>query len=199
MKRRDFLKEVVAVPTVVAAWKWYGAADPLCRKRVEISAVLYDERYADSRAFATALERQGVRSFATFGDAASVWYGALRATRARSGGSIAGMATDSDWVVSRACGREQGLGVAYEGSHDWRVPDRLVHRLYGNGLEREVYSALLDLDTVWYEAVASALLRAGRAERVKVGRSLAIADAATRVFTGHPGYLTSWLLDPSVF
>jgi hypothetical protein len=193
MKRRDFLKEAVAVPAVIAASEWYAAAEALCARPVEITAVLYDERYADCRAFAKALESQGATSFATSGDAAGLWYGALRASRARSGGSIAGMATDSDWVVSRACGREQGLRVAYEGSHDWRVPDRLLHRLRGNGREREVYLELLNADTPWSEAVASGLLRSWHGHPVRIGSS----HVETRVFTSHPGYLTSWLLDPS--
>jgi hypothetical protein len=199
MKRREFLKKAAAVPAVVAASKWYTAAETLSRKPWEITAVVYDERYADCRDFAKALERQGAMPFATLGDAASLWYGALRASLARSGGSVAGMATDSDWVVSRSCGREQGLEVAYEGSHDWRLSDRLIHRLGGDGLEWQVYFALLDAKIPWARSIASGLVRCSHRDAVRIGSGVAIGKAngvVTRASTGHPGYLSSWLLVP---
>jgi len=196
MKRRTFLKEVVIVPAVVAASEWYASAEAIVARPVNITAVLYDERYADCRAFANVLERQGATSFPTRGDAARVWYGALRQSRTRTCGSVAGMVTYSDWAVSRACGREQGLRVAYEGSHDWRVSERLIHRLHGDGLERQVYCALLQAETSWPEAVAGGLVRPLRGDAVGPASSVAIADAVQiGPSTGHPGYLTSWRLD----
>jgi hypothetical protein len=200
MKRRTFLKEAVIVPALVAASEWYASAEAIVARPARITAVLYDERYVDCRVFAKALEREGAMSFATRGDAATVWYGALRQSRARTRGSVAGMVTHSDWVVSRACGREQGLRVAYEGSHDWRVSDRLIHRLHGDGLEREVYCALLQAETSWSEAVASGLVRSLRRNGVRLAGWVAIGDAVrTGPSTGRPGYLTSWRLDPSAF
>jgi hypothetical protein len=202
MKRRDFLKAAVT-PAVVAATEWCAAAEALRAGPFEITAVLYDDRYADCRAFAKALERHGATSFATVGgDAASVWYGGLRASLMRSGGRVAGMTTDSDWMVSRACGRERGLGMAYEGSHDCRKSDRLIHRLYGNGTEWEVYMSLLHAGIPWAESVANGLVRSSGPGGARREGAVAIAKAdavLTRVSTGHPGYLTSWLLDPSAF
>jgi hypothetical protein len=200
MKRRDFLKKAVTVPAMVAATEWYAAAEALSPRPRRITAVLYDERYADCRSFAEALEKQGAISFATFGDAASVWYDPLRACLAQAEGSVAGMATDSDWVVSRLCGRELGLKEVYEGSHDSRASDRLIHRLHGSGAEREVYAALLHPGVPWAESIATGLIRSVGRRGGTIGSTAPITktDAVrTGRFTDHPGYLVSWLLDPS--
>jgi hypothetical protein len=199
MKRREFLWGAVAVPAVVAASEWYAAAKVLSSNPWQVTAVIYDARYVDCERFAKALEREGVMLFESLGDVASIWYGALRTARARSGGSVAGMGADSDWVVSRECGREQGLRVAYEGSHDCRTSDRLIHRLRG-GRQREVYAALLEADTPWAESVAKGLVRSSVSEQGPLRSAVAIlkAEAMGRSLSaGHPGYLTSWLLSPT--
>jgi hypothetical protein len=199
MKRREFLWGAVAVPAVVAASKWYAAAKVLGAKPWQVKAVLYDARYADCRAFAKILQSEGAMLFETHGDVAGVWYGALRTARARCGGSVAGIGTDSDWVVSRECGREQGLRVAYEGSHDCRTSDRLIHTLRG-GRQGEVYAALLEADRPWAESLAQGLARSSRREEARIRSEVEVrkADATVRSRSaGHPGYLTSWLLSPT--
>jgi hypothetical protein len=198
MKRRAFLEGALTLPAVVAASEWFAVARVLSGKPFKVTAVVYDERYTDCRAFAKALVGQGAMSFATLGDAGRVWYGALRGYLARTGGSVAGMATHSDWVISRACGREQGLRVAYEGSHDSRMPGRMNHRLGGSGREREVYRALLDPDLTWPEAVATGLLRSYARCEGRTGGAVEIAKAGAVPGAGQqPSYLTSWLLNPS--
>jgi len=201
MRRRDFLKTAVTVPAVVAATQWYEAAEALSLRSRRIRAVLYDERYADSRSFAQALEKQGAISFAVSGDAASVWYGALRVCLKQAGGSVAGMATHSDWLISRLCGRELGLKAVYEGSHDSRASHRLIHRLHGGGAEREVYAALLHPGVPWAESIARGLFRSlGRSGGAIGGTAPITRTDAVRTggSSDHPGYLTSWLLDPSM-
>jgi len=198
MKRREFLTRVVALPAVVAGSEWFAADRVL---GVGITAVVYDERYSDCRNFAKALERQGAVSFATAGDAARLWYGTLRVSLARRRGSVAGMTPDSDWAVFRACGREQGLEAAYEGSHDCRASAHVIHRLLG-GARREVSAELRYNGRPWADSVASGLVQFSRQDGTRVGSGVALASAdviLTRRSPAHPGYLTSWFLHRSAF
>lgn len=197
MNRRDFLKGAAIVPATVAASHWSTMAEALGAKPSRATAVVYDERYSDCRMFAETLARQGAVSFPTGGDAASVWYGALCAHLERFGGSVAGMTTDADLLVSRACGKELDLRMAYEGSHDCRASGRLKHRLRGSGVEREVYAALLRADAPWAESIASALDHPPLADQI-VNAIAGAPTVTTPQSAGHPGYLTSWLLTPSI-
>lgn len=195
MRRRDFLKGIAIVPASAAAAQWSTVAKRSCGwvKDLRISAVVYDERYADCRLFADVLAQQGAVRFPSAGDAVSVWYGALREHIAQRGGRVGGMTTDSDLTVSRMCGREEGLKLIYEGSHDCRTSNRLVHRLVGNGVEREVYAALLGDKTPWPHAIADALSRpllAARFMNPAAGRPVITRPHSI----AHPGYLASWLL-----
>lgn len=193
MNRRDFLKGAAIAPAVVVASQWSAVTETLGAKPSRITAVVYDERYADCRLFAETFERQSAILFPASGDAASLWYGSLREHLERYSGSVAGMTTDSDRVVSGACGRELNLRLVYEGSHDGRAPGRLKHRLRGSGDEKEVYAALLRADTPWAESIASAFGRPTLAERI-VSAVAKAPTITTPQSAGHPGYLTSWLL-----
>lgn len=197
MRRREFLKGAAIAPAAVAASQWSVAAEALGARIRRITAAVYDERYSDCRIFAGALARQGAITFATGGDAAILWYGELREHLVRYGGSVAGMTTDSDRVVSHACGREVGLRLAYEGWHDGRRAGRLTHRLRGSGEEKEVYAALLRADTPWAESIASALSRPSLADRI-VSALAKAPTITTPQSANHPGYLTSWLLFSAV-
>jgi hypothetical protein len=198
MKRREFLRGAAIVPMSVAAARWSAFAETLARgaKYSVISAVVYDERYLDCRLFAETLARQGARTFGSGGDAVSIWYTVLQPYLGRQGGLVAGLTTDSDRTASRACGAEMCWRLVYQGSHDCRVSDRLVHRLRGKGVEREVYRALLCDETPWPQAVADALARTPSSEAVT--RAVRAFSAVTTSHSaGHPGYLASWLLAPS--
>ena len=196
MKRREFLKGAAIVPATVAAAQWSAVAESFGARPSRVTAAVYDERYADCRTFAETLAGQGaVTTFRTSGDAGRVWYGALRAHLARYGGSVAGMTTDCDLGVSRVCGRELGMRIAYEGSHDGRASDCLKHRLCGGGDANEVYAALLRDDAPWAESIARVLGRPPLTERI-IDAIARVPTVATAPSAGHPGYLTSWLLQP---
>jgi hypothetical protein len=90
--------------------------------RCPLIAVIYDERHADARAFAEHLQRQGAASFATRGDATSLWYGD---PSPRNAGTIAGLTTWSDLVIARSHGREFGMRLAFEKPHGPGSSDHL--------------------------------------------------------------------------
>ena len=196
MKRREFLQSAAIVPACIAGshWSVFAESTVAAAKLSRISAVVYDERYADCRTFADTLARRGAVALPSGGDAVRVWYGALRKRLTHDPGLVAGFTTDSDLTVSRECGRELGLRLVYEGSHDSRASNRLTHRLRGTGAEKEVYAALLRDDIAWPEAIANALACQPLAARL----ANVIAGApviATSHFATHPAYITSWLLE----
>lgn len=193
MKRREFLRAAAIVPVTVAAAHWSAVAESLSSKPSQITAVVYDERHADCRIFAEAVARYGAVAFPAGGDAVRLWYGTLSRHLARYGGNVAAMTTDCDLEVSRQCGRERGMRMAYEGSHDGRAQGSLKHRLRGGAEADGVYAALLRADGPWAESIAMALGRAPLAERFST--SIAWAPTVTTCQSAeHPGYLTSWLL-----
>src|SRR5579859_6719679 len=122
-----------------------------------IGAVVYEERYADCRTFADILARRGAVPFAVNGDCGKLWHRALREHLAGNGGSVAGLTSDSDSVVSRICGKELGLGATYEGAHDCRGTDFLAHRLRGGVYQREIAAVLGNDGARWAESLAGAL------------------------------------------
>ena len=205
MNRRDFLKGAGAVAIVPAAipgaiWRTRpayanvaseAAASPILSP---ITAVVYDERYADCRLFADALIRQGAVAFPANGDSAQLWYGSLRAHLSRHPGRVAGLTTYADFSVSQGCGRELGLAELYDGAHDARGSrSALTHRVRVRGDESEIAAAFTNTSLPWPESLANALCRVPAAPASSL-RS--IASATTPRSRNHPGYLASWLLSP---
>ena len=226
MKRRDFLKNAGAaiVPAALPAALWGSSpsaatgeatrpADRLVvREQAPIAAVLYDERYADCRAFAAALERRGVKAFATNQDAVALWYGPLRVHLESSPGRVAGLATYADFLSSIACGRELAYAIRFEGHHDARSGGMLTHHLVtwpdasGNSVgiadPRDISMSLAAGD--WATQLAEALWRIPEpAPASRMPESSKVAAHAARraqsqsvLSSDRTSYLTSWLISP---
>jgi hypothetical protein len=206
MRRREFLRSACAaiVPAAIPSLRWgpvslgdgARSAQEKSRTFAPITAVVYDDRYADCKAFADALARRGARAFGTNADAAQLWYGPLRTHVAQNLGRIAGLTTYADFSVSQACGRELNFAQVYEGEHDGRRSRaNLAHRLRSRGDDREIAAALSGAS--WATQLADALSRTA----IQAGDSRATpgsAEANTPRSAGHPGYLSSWLLIPTV-
>jgi hypothetical protein len=207
MNRRDFLKGAGAaaiVPAALPAAIWGSSRDSAASTATygpssspvipPITAVIYDERYADCKLFAEALVRQGAVAFPANSDSAQLWYGSLRAHLEQHAGRVAGLTTYADFSVSQSCGRELNLATLYEGAHDARRSRTdLTHRLRVTGDESEIAAALTNSVLPWAESLANALSRLPAARDASLRN---ISTATTRRSAGHPGYLTSWLLGP---
>jgi hypothetical protein len=197
MNRRDFLKGAGAAAIVPAAipnalWGSAPIATTAAPVVPPISAVVYDERYADCKIFADALVRHGAVAFAANADSAQLWYGSLRAHLALHPGRVAGLTTYADFSVSQACARELNLATLYEGAHDGRRSrTNLTHRLRAVENAREIAAAMPAADAPWAESLANALSRLP-STRDSAPRNLATATTPRSV--GNPGYLSSWLL-----
>jgi hypothetical protein len=207
MNRRDFLKGAGAafVPAAIfgsTASAPDAGAQPIAHKVspgsdtapqvAPITAVVYDERYADSTIFAGALARQGAVAFAADGDSAQLWYGPLRAHLAQYSGRVAGLTTYADFTVAQSCGRELSLASIYEGTHDARRSRLLVtHRVVVAADATEIAMAFAATGATWSENLAKSL---NRFAPPNPSPRRAKFSATTERSPGHPGYLTSWLL-----
>jgi hypothetical protein len=205
MNRRDFLRNAGAaiVPAALPGAIWSSSSPAAGEDRAHIvapnvlpiTAVIYDERYADCRAFAEALERRGATSFATSQDAVQLWYGPLRAYLEKNTGRLAGLTTYADFSSSRACGRELSYAIRFEGEHDGRRSrTTLAHRLRTRGDDTEIAAAFANESWLTQLAEALARLPESSGSTLTTPRS---AAATTPRNAGHPGYLNSWLLSKS--
>jgi hypothetical protein len=195
MNRRDFVKTAAVVPAAILGSHLSILPAALSQRRPPITTVVYDERYADSRTFADTLARGRAVRFATDGDFAKLWHTDLRAHLKQHGGQLAGLTTDSDFVVASACSRELKFQVLYEGAHDGRSAMRLTHRLRFAASEQSVFAALFGSDVPWAESLGNELLRIPSIDDFRTRTALAERTAVTALHPGDtPGYLTSWLL-----
>ncbi len=209
MKRRDFLKNAGAaiVPAALPAALWGSASAALqgagtrvevhvTGERIAITAVIYDERYADCRAFAEALARLGAKAFATNQDAVRLWYGPLRTHLEKDPGRVAGLATYADFSSSVACGRELSYAALYEGHHDARRQRAtLAHNLRAYADAPELAVAVSTEN--WASQLAEALSSLPEPEYVSNVFVPRLATANSPRSKDCPGYLSSWLLRTS--
>ncbi len=202
MNRRDFLKSAGAaiVPAAIPGAIWASElpvenaaqANVVPPAVVPITAVVYDERYADCKRFADAVVRQGAVAFPANADSAQLWYGSLRAHLAQHPGRVAGLTTYADFTVSQSCGRELNLATIYEGAHDARRSrSNLTHRLRVSGDAPDIAAAIARPDAPWVESLANALCRIPAANDLAVRNTSTVSTPRSR---NHPGYLNSWLL-----
>jgi len=202
MNRRDFLKNAGAaiVPAALPGAMWSATSPAAGEDRAHIvvpnlspiTAVLYDERYTDCRAFADSLASLGAKSFATSQDTVQLWYGPLRAHLQENPGRVAGLATYADFSSSWACGRELGYVIRFEGEHDGRRSRRsLAHRLRTRGDDTDI-AASFGSET-WPTQLAEALARLPDSAETKTVAPHS-STATTPRASGYPGYLSSWLL-----
>jgi hypothetical protein len=202
MNRRDFLKNAGAamVPAALPGAIWSATSPAAGEERAHIvepgvrpiTAVLYDERYADCRAFADSLARLGARSFSTSQDAVQLWYGPLCAHLEKNPGRVAGLATYADFSSSWSCGRELGYAIRFEGEHDGRRSrTSLAHRLRTRGDDTDIAASFAG--EAWPARLAEALARLPESEESKIVAPRS-STATTPRGSGYPGYLSSWLL-----
>jgi hypothetical protein len=198
VNRRDLLKRAGAaiIPAAILGSRLPALGTSREPGISRIKAVVYDERYSDCRSFANILVRHGATPFPVKGDCGQLWHGALTEHFARNGGNVAGLTTDSDFVVSRACGRELGFGAAFEGTHDCRGSNCVTHRLQSDAYHHEIVAALTVDDASWAESLARSLLCAPPCDRAAIFR--VPVSLKTPRSSDHPGYLTSWRLEKSV-
>jgi hypothetical protein len=167
--------------------------DPLGCSASPVTAVLYDERYGDARAFAAALADRGATAHRTGQDVIAVWYRAVRGLASQPGARIAGLTPQSDLALLQGCAAELRLKLLYEGLHDRRRTAGLVHSVRARGaLANAAVRGLCSAQTEWPGALAQVLTRA--ASRGEWSAWLDVVRPGMGPAADHPGTLATWMI-----
>lgn len=196
--RRDVVKATGAAATLAAfmapiAQAFGKTAETARPAPPPIKAVLVDPRYADSRAFAEALQAQGAKVFSVEDDLGHLWRGELGSIYGAGGARVAGLTPHSDLFLSLSLAKETGAKAAcgFEGWHDCRGSDTLRHTLEGGEGARGLAAELDAVGEAWASALAQRVSAAAA-----IGKAT-VADASTGGAprpADHPGTLISWVI-----
>ena len=195
LKRRDFIKQTVAVATIApgvinSAHATSTAVKHDAAKSLDIALVIYDEQFADSVAFAEALSARGARAFAVGNDIGRLWFGELGSIVA-SHVAIAGLTTHSDLHVSLSFARQFGSRLQFEAEHDCRGGEFLTHRIRTRARAQSMDAVFVHADTRWPQALAASL--SNYAGGTGALRELKLSTSINRD-ASHPGSLFSWVI-----
>jgi hypothetical protein len=193
LNRRTFLQAgVTAVPLAAGAALALGAGQAKAGgvPAVLLHTVVYDERFADSIAFASEARWMGQRTSAIRGDITKLWYDDLYHAWKNGPVAIAGLTTQDAMFCLEVFGNDAGLRLLVKGEHRIEA-GRVEHRM--NGPELALASTSLDkCGADWSGRMAQLLVgcpatREGRTEVTAVSGSKAAHEPVT---------LVSWLLAP---
>jgi len=193
LNRRTFLQAgVTAVPLAAGAALALGAGQAKAGgvQAVLLHTVVYDERFADSIAFASEARWMGQRTSAIRGDITKLWYDDLYHAWKNGPVAIAGLTTQDAMFCLEVFGNDAGLRLLVKGEHRIEA-GRVEHRM--NGPELALAGTSLDkCGADWSGRMAQLLVgcpatREGRTEVTAVSGSKAAHEPVT---------LVSWLLAP---
>lgn len=194
LDRRLFLKAGVmsAVPLATGAVLTLGAGQAAAQPAVPLHTVVYDERYADSVAFAQEARWMGQRTSAIRGDVTQLWYDDLYHRWQKGPAAIAGLTTPDAFFCLEQFGNDAGLRRVLAVEH--RIGERQVEHHLTGAKATVSDTALAQCGSQWSGHMAQLLTgcSAARADRttITVVSSLQHANQV-----GHP-VLVSWLMAP---
>ena len=160
--------------------------------RVPLYKVVYDERHAPCRAFASEAKELGVTVHGIRGDITGLWFNDLDARWKKEPVAIAGLTEQGPLFCLERLAWDHGMRVIYRADHAYR-DGYMEHDLSGS--ERMLREAveLSSSGPDWSARVAILLTRcpAGRAQASKL---TVVTPAAKEA--GDPGHLVSWVIAP---
>ncbi len=133
INRRGFIQGgvVAAVPLVTGAGFALGGGQARASlPAVPLHTVVYDERFADSVAFANEARWMGQRTSAIRGDVTQLWYDDLYHRWQKGAVAIAGMTTLDALFCLQIFGNDAGLRLLLKAEHQPREA-QVEHRLQG--------------------------------------------------------------------
>lgn len=193
LNRRTFLQAgMTAVPLAAGAALTLGATQAKASgvPAVPLHTVVFDERFADSVAFANEARWMGQRTSAISGDVTKLWYDDLYHAWKNGPVAIAGLTTKDAMFCLEILGNDAGLRLLVKGEHRIEA-GRIEHRM--SGPELAVAGTSFDkCGADWSASVAQMLVgcpatREGRTEVTSVSGGMAAPEPVT---------LVSWLLAP---
>jgi hypothetical protein len=193
LNRRTFLQAgVTAVPLAAGATLALGAVQAKAGSvpAVPLHTVVYDERFADSIAFANEARWMGQRTSAIRGDITKLWYDDLYHAWQNGPVAIAGLTTQDAMFCLEIFGNDAGLRLLVKGEHRIEA-GRVEHRM--NGPELALAGTSLDkCGADWSGRMAQLLVGC---PATREGRTEVTAVSAARP-VNEPLTLVSWLLAP---
>ena len=128
--RRAFIQAGVALSAAVSSPS-IAAAAPTARERLPLYRVVFDARFAASRAFGEAARAQGARTAAIVGDVTRLWQGELDPQWRATPAAIAGLTTNRSFYMLEVVARDHGMRVIFHADHRPIAGDVFAHRLVG--------------------------------------------------------------------
>jgi hypothetical protein len=191
LKRREFLKTSALVAATASTGILNADAQPASEPaRIEqIHFVLVDEELEDSVAFAQELTARGAHALSVQDDIGRLWYGELGAAF-EPGHAIAGLTSHSELLVSAEFARQHGARIRFEGAHDCRGGDTLVHSLRLGIAQQSLSAVLASADAAWPRVLAAHLPSLSKCDALRAES----CKTTTRRTTSHPGSLFSWVI-----
>lgn len=163
--------------------------------------VVFNDRYADARAFAQALGERGAPTIAMSGDAGTLWHRTLARNLMGERRRLAGIGTSMDLLILESLGREVGLRMSCVVQHDSRGSRSVTHVIPAKYTYADPATLTHELGSPdWPVRVASLLadvaLRGPVPGCVGNAADLRIVTTAERS-EDHPGVLFSWIQEHS--
>ncbi len=195
--RREFLQIGVAAlalpisaraglkPAVAAAAGEFAPA--------QLYKVIFDERHASSRAFASEVKRLGAPVRAIKGDITDLWFNDLDARWKKEPVAIAGLTEHGPLFCLERLAWDHGMRVVYRADHTYRADGYMEHEFSGS--ERMLREAV-DLSSSgpdWSSRVASLLTRCP-ASRAQVSKLTVVTPTVREA--SDPEHLVSWVIAP---
>jgi hypothetical protein len=181
--RREFLQASVLASTLPLAVKGIvpahaALADARTSDRLVLHKAIFDDRYAEGHAFANAMRRLGVRSYALEnGDVTKLWYEDLDHLWREGPAAIAGMTQFGPMFVLERFARERGMRVLLRVEHQAHASGTLAHVVTGPPSTLSLLDELRDQDVDW-PVLMAVLLADCRANRsTPASRTVRLAGA----------------------
>lgn len=157
--------------------------------------ILFDSRFASSRAFGAAAVRGGRTAVALQGDVTAVWLRDLKPHWAGGGGAIAGMTTAASLFCLEQMAKDQWLRAVVRIDHRRSAEGRCAHRVTGSeSMVKRICATLAGPHPgPWPDAALGALSACGRAKnQPRVSRTVDVRECGE--FAAADGDLVSWVI-----
>ena len=157
--------------------------------------VIYDERFAACRAFASEAQKMGATVHAIRADVTNLWFDDLYAQWKQGPAAIAGLtAHGAIFCLERLAWDQQRMRVVFRGEHTYAAGGRLEHKLTAPPDVLRQASGLDASGPDWASRIAGVVTRFP-AERVR-GENLHIATEFAKQ-ADDPEHLVSWVIAPT--
>ena len=117
VNRRSVLKQIGAATVAATLVEMPGLAKSGPPSLCAIQRAVFDERFAESRAFGGQLGRAGVFTSAIRGDVAKLWYEDLRVQLRQNRASVAGLTDRSALFCLEELARDVAMRVVFRMDH----------------------------------------------------------------------------------